>query len=108
MHSFVKISGMAIIGLSLGAAAASAGEVRLTDAELDSLTAGQDFAFAGNSSIQFGAGGTFEPVGPSFGGFDVLEGPLNPPSAPPPTFPATGGGDLGSLLSALLGILGNR
>ncbi len=101
--------GLATVALLGAAGSASAGEIRLSSTQLDSVTAGDEF-FGGSQDFAFGPNDNFQPVGSSFGGFPVFEGPLNePPPPPPPVVPGPGGGggggfNLGNLIAALLGL----
>lgn len=93
----------------LAATTANAGEIRLADAEMDSVTAGETVLLPPSSVVQIGEGiqggpvdfGTFEPIR-----LDGQRNPLEP--APPPAPPPFGGFDLGTLLGNLLGGLFGR
>lgn len=104
--NFIKI-GVAATALMAFAANADAAETRLTALELDRVTAGADLLFPGSISSNFGDG-TFTPLAsPTFGGFEILDGPLKPKpvaETPPPviTPPSVGPRDLRGIIQAAL------
>lgn len=112
MFSKVALPVALAAGLMAGGAVAHAAELRLNDAQLDSLTAGNDFPeFSGGiGSISFGEDLDFTPIGPTFGDFTVFPGPLNPPLPEPEPEPVPN--DPRSLISIirdqLLGQFGGR
>lgn len=86
----------------LTAASASAGEFRLGDAEMDSVTAGVTLIGNDTTATQIGAGTTLN--GNDFGPFEPVElGGQQNPLAPPPPPPAFGGFNFGGFLGSLLG-----
>lgn len=103
---------LCLVGAALAAVAssASAAELRLSEVELDRVTAGDSFP----GSIDIATGNSaFEPFpSTTFGEFELFEGPLTPPPPqpdPPVIIPPTGGGGgnpIQGLLALLLGLGG--
>lgn len=108
MRISIAAAGLGSCALLMAIASAGAGELRLSDGQLDGVTAGENFSFLGNSTVIVGPNDNFEPIGQNFGAFEVFEGPLNEPAPPPPppVVPGPGGGgfNLGNLIAALLGL----
>jgi hypothetical protein len=103
MSTFLKFLGVSCCCLVLGSVTVEAGELRLADADLDRVVAGNDFP-------------SFPPLltdVPGAGDFDLFEGPLNPPPPPPPPPvdpPSNGGplpgvGDIDGLIQSLLQLI---
>ena len=97
---------LCLMGAAVAAVAstATAAELRLDDATLDQVTAGDP----GIPVISIGNNTNFEPFpSTTFGEFDLFEGPLTPPPpqpAPPVFIPPTGGG-VGSPIQSIIAIL---
>lgn len=109
MRTRELILGLATVALLGTVGGASAAQMQLSNAQLDSVTAGDEF-FDGSQDFAFGPNDNHQQIGSSFYGFEIFEGPLNePPPPPPPVVPGPGGGggggfNLGSLIAALLGL----
>lgn len=106
MNTTLKLS-LAGAALLAVASTATAAELRLSETEMDRVTAGQGSeSFQGVTVLQIGPG-DFEPFpSTTFGGFDLFEGPLTPPPPAPepdPVLPPPLGG--GSPVQLVLGLL---
>jgi hypothetical protein len=102
MTSSLKLclAGAALVAV---ASAATAAELRLSEVELDQVTAGEP----GIPVISIGNNTDFAPFpSTTFGEFDLFEGPLSPPPPPPPVVnPPSGGGGGGNPIQNILSIL---
>lgn len=106
MNALLKVVGVSCCCLMMGAVAADARDLRLTDGDLDRVVAGVDFP-------------TLPPLLDNVPGSsefpDIFTGPLNPaPPPPPPPPPPVDDGpigplppDTGPLVSSLLQALAN-